>query len=109
MTDQQFNNLCVRYGKNFLTEYADYDAPKAMGEMDDMEEFSILEAMQMCYSGENYFNREEAFNPYAAYYINDAGKLYSINESDLRKFLIEKCGEWEDEFIGWCEDNGYIR
>ena len=111
------DELIERYGQDYLNEVGS-DWEDYIHEMDDLKYYLESEdlnwLLNRMYFGGQYlgdFRSSETFNPNADYYVVNAyGNFFSIDEYYINEWVKEKVeylGNGIEEFLQWCEENGY--
>lgn len=113
MERDDYRELLRQYGNEFLQEHQPDDC---IYEMDMISEFitDVWEALRSSFYGYDWapgadsdHNLREQFNPNRDYFaFNGYGNLVSIDGYYYTDWL--DCFIDEDEFIEWCQEQGYI-
>lgn len=103
-----YSDMLERYGEEYLQEHQPDDC---IYPMDEIEEFitDVWEALRSSFFGYDWHpsGNYERFNPNKDYFaFNAYGNLVSIDAYNYKDWLNAHISE--DDFIAYCEDNGYI-
>ena len=111
-TEEEIADLISEYGIEFLDEkhpdLAPQDNDTVFGNITDSQ--SARDLVTNCLFGGQFltdFDYNVPINIGSEYFVTDGeGHLFSIEEQYLENYITDKIPE--DEFIVWCEEQGYI-
>lgn len=110
--EYDFAELVRQYGVEYMEENNMYDEmPNEMEMLNEYTQYDALEAITRAFYGYRWSGVEkderEEFNPNDEYFaFNAYGNLISIPDYWYDEYLQSFIGE--DEFIEWCQEQGYI-